>query len=227
MRFPTTFDGSHTLNRQLRMLCVVLISMALGACAAAPKIALQPETKQSIKRIALVEIPEPSEYFMNPGQLPGGAGLYAFGALGGLILGGIEASRLQAASSRFTESVLPHKPGISAALLEQLEIGLKQKGYDVTRIPPPPMTADGKSLDLMKIEGSYDAFLTGSLRGGYNTESGGVAPRLVASFSLLTKSGSEPLFAETYLYGMRSVGQAVHIASDPTFFQIHRSGERQ
>jgi hypothetical protein len=207
------------MSLRLSSICVVLIAIALSACssATAPKVAFQPQAKQTIMRIALIEIPEPIQYSMIPGRSLSASPLMLFGALGGAIYGGIEVSRIQAASTRFTEAVLPYKPDISSSLLEQLETGLKRKGYEVVRVHQPPKTSDGKAYDLTKIEGTFDAVLIGTLNGGYSAGSNGVAPRLVASFTLVTKSGTEPLFADLYSYSTDKIGQMVQVVPDSKF----------
>jgi hypothetical protein len=205
------------MNNKLSRTFVLVIAMLLAACAAAPKIALRPEAKKNIKRIALIDIQEPAKYNMNPGQLPGGAAFYLLGALGGAILGGIEANRFEAATTRFNEAVSPEKPNLSSTVIDRLEFGLKQKGYGITRVPPPAMSADGKAFDLSKIEGTHDAVLTTSLNGGYGVQDNGVGPHVYASISLTAKSSTEQLFAETYIYNSKQFGQTIQIIPEARF----------
>lgn len=189
------------MNRFIRLVFVAILTALLASCAGVPKLPLRAEAKQSIKRIALVETPEPKSYSMNPGSAPGGAALYAFGAIGGAILGGIEASRAEAAATRFTEAVAPLKPALADTMLAQLEKGLIAKGYQVTRVPMPPKTEDGKELDVTKIEGEFDAALFVSFAGGYSAASSDVVPNIFAVASLYSRNGNEKLFNDRYLYG--------------------------
>lgn len=200
-----------------RVAVVLLVVLALGACASAPKVAMNADAKRSLKRIAVIETPEPDRYIMLPGQLPGGFALYAFGAIGGAVLGGIEASRMETASKSFTDAVLPHKPDINATFRNQLLDGLKGKGYEVVLLPPPPKDAEGKGYDLTKLDGAYDAYLIGTIGGGYSMESGRAAPRLLGSVSLVGKAGAPTYFAQTYLYGARKLGDAFWMAPEPRF----------
>jgi len=140
------------MNQLVRAAVVACIVLALGACASAPKVAMTPDAKRTLKRIAIFETPEPDRYIMLPGQLPGGFALYMFGAIGGAVLGGIEASRMETASKSFTDAVLPHKPDVNATFRNQLLGGLKGKGYEVVVLPPPPKDAEGKGYDLTKPE---------------------------------------------------------------------------
>ena len=189
--------------------------VVLTSCATSPKIALRPEAKQSIKRIALVETQEPAQYLMNPGQLPGGQALYVFGAIGGAILGGIEASRTEAATARFTAAVAPLNPDLSGILTAQLETALRAKGYDVVRVASPPIAPDGKGVDLAKIEGRFDAILSATLLAGYSADSVSLRPRITVSILLLSNPGTQKLFAETYIYASRTFGKWIHISPDP------------
>lgn len=200
-----------------RVLLALLSTLALlAACANHPKIALRPEVKQSVKRVAIVEIAEPA-YQMAPGAAPGGAVLYMFGAIGGAILGGIEASRHESATARFTAAVEPLKPALGATMLEQLDAGLRAKGYETLRIPAPPKTADGKGYDFAKVEGGHDAFLVTTLLAGYAVESGAVVPRVSARVVLHPGKGVEPVFSDTYLYASRRFGELVFVEADAQF----------
>lgn len=203
------------MNRVVLALLSAIIAL-LAACSGAPKVAMRPEAKQSLKRVAIVEVPEPT-YSMHPGAAPGGAALYIFGALGGAILGGIEASRQEAASARFTAAIEPLKPALAVAMLEQLDSGLRAKGYETWRVPVPPKTSDGKDYDFTKMVGDHDAILVTTLVAGYAIESGAVVPRVSARVTLHPKQGTELVFSEYYLYAPRKVGELVFVESDPQF----------
>lgn len=205
------------MNTVRRSLGILAICVLLSACVAAPKVAMNPDAKKSVKRIALVTAPEPAEYAMFPGQAPGGAVLYLFGALGGAILGGIEASRYNEATLRFTTALKPLQPELSSQLLTRLESGLTGKGYEVIRVPVPPKDAEGKDLDYTKVQGSFDAILSPVLMAGYANDAGAVAPRVSVGVALVSKNGTEKLFSDTYLYGLRKVGDLVHIEPDSKF----------
>ncbi len=195
----------------------LLISLLLAACASTPKVALTSEVKQSIKRIALIQIHEPEKYFLNPGQAPGGAALYMFGALGGAILGSIEVSRFNTATTQFNSAVSPLKSDLSDTLISQLESGLRNKGYEIVRVPPPPMTADGKRFDFSKIEGQFDAILSSGLTAGYRVDSGMVSPQVTVAILLLSSPKTDTLFEDTYTYSSRQIGKSVWIEPDIKF----------
>lgn len=191
--------------------------MLMVACANAPKVALKPEVKQSIRRVAIVDVPEPTSYSMHPGAAPGGAALYLFGALGGAILGGIEVSRQESATATFTAAVKPLEPKLSSIVLARIEKGLAEKGYEAVRVPAPPKTPDGTSYDLSKIEGAHDAVLVTKLVAGYAVDAGAVVPQIGLYASLHPRQGGDTLFSDAYSYGTRKFGQMVFVESDPKY----------
>jgi hypothetical protein len=212
---PATLENN--LSKILQRVFTLLIAMSLVACATTEKIALNADAKRTIKRVALVDIPEPDRYFMNPGQSAGTPVLFIFGAIGGAIAGGIEAQRFESATTRFTAAVIPLKPNTNSLFVTNLEQGLKQKGYEVTRVPPPPKTADGKQYDIAKINGEFDAVLVANLTSGYAVVSGAAGPRSFASVSLLSNANSSKLFADSYIYSASPFGKNVQVAPDKKF----------
>jgi hypothetical protein len=205
------------MRKSIRQITILVIALLLAGCAATPKIALEPGARNSIKRIAIVETPEPEQYLMYPGQVPAGFVLYAFGAIGGAILGGIEANRVETASKSFTAAVSPFKPSMNSTFQSQLEAGLKAKGYEVARVVAPLKDADSKDYDLAKVDGKFDAFLIGTVGGGYSVDAGGVGPRLLASVNLVDRSGERKHFAQTYLYSVTKIGDFTHISPETRF----------
>lgn len=204
------------MNKLVRNAIIVLLVGILSACASQPKVALKPETKQNIKRIALMSTHEPARYMFHPGALPGGSTLYMFGALGGAILGGIEANRFETATNKFTAAVTPLNPDLSNTLLGELESKLREKGYEITRISELPKGADGKTYNFAQIDGTYDAILIPTLNGGYSVGASAVAPRMSVSVQMTSADGSRQLFADTYSYGADLTGKT-EVTSDPKF----------
>ncbi len=200
---------------KIQVLIVVMLTLLQTACAPAPKVALRPEAKQSIKRIALAETPEPQKYFVHPGATPAAAGLYLFGAIGGAIVGGIEARRQIVATDRFTSAVAPLHPALSSIMVNELEQGLKAKGYDVSLVPIPPHSADGKGYDLSSIKGTFDAVLLAELNAGYVEDSSTVVPRVFIKVSLQSNSGQEKLFADSYIYSHKRIGELEWVETAP------------
>ena len=178
---------------------MLFVAFAVAGCATKPQVAFKPEARKSIRTIAIVETPEPEKYVMTPGQLPAGYMLYMFGAIGGAVLGGIESSRMEAASQSLTSAVNPFKPSLQTTFRNTLESGLRQKGYEVARVAAPPKNSEGSGYDLTKLDGNYDAFVIVDLSGGYGVEGRVTAPRIVGSVSVVGKSGATTHFAQTYV----------------------------
>lgn len=216
-QFSVQTLGGRKVKAAIRNLSIIICAVVLTACASTPKVALSPEAKQGLKRIAVVQTTEPEKYFVYPGQLPGGFVFYMFGAIGGAVIGGIEASRIESATTRFTTAVSPLQPDLSGTLLSGVEEGLRAKGYEIHRVPAPPMLPDGKAYDLSRVDGPFDAVLVTELRGGYVAEGKGVAPSVTVSASLMTKSGSDRIFATTYTYSPEGRGEVVQIEPDENF----------
>jgi hypothetical protein len=206
------------VNRLFRDAFLALLVVALAGCAGVPKTALRPEVKQSIKRIALIEVPEPPEYRVYPGQAPSTGALMMFGAIGGAIAGGIEESRTKEATTRFTMVAVPLKPDLTGILYAELEKGLAAKGYTTLRVPPPPKKPDG-SPDYRSIAGQFDAILAMTFNCGYHHDSRVVAPRIIVFAELLSKDGMDRLFSDNYLYSSSSVGfgEIIRIDPDPKY----------
>lgn len=212
------FTGKVQLKVTSHRISALFLAFILSACAAAPsKVALKPEARNAVKHIALIDVPEPTQYTMNPGPLPGGPALYMFGALGGAILGGIEAKRFNTATEKFNNAISPYHPNITGTLLSQIENGLKQKGYDVVHIPQPPKSSDGKDYDLTKISGNFDAVLITTLGAGYAIESGRCNPSLSVNVSLSEQSSKKTLFSDSYSYSVNKSGNSIHIMPDSKF----------
>jgi hypothetical protein len=202
----------------MQRILTLLIALSLAACATPEKkISLSSESKHTIKRVALVEIPEQGRYTMNPGRSAGSTALFMFGAIGGAIAGGIEAARLESATTRFTDALASNKPNISSQFIADLEVGLKQKGYEVTRVPAAPQDKEGQKSYFDRIEGLFDAVLVAKVDGGYNADSGKASPHVTAAVSLLSKPGSNKLFAESYLYSTQRFGANVLISPDKKY----------
>ncbi len=206
------------MNRSLNTVFVLILVMTLTACATTPKIAMRPEVRESIITIALVETPEPEQYFMSPAPSPASGALLIFGAIGGAIAGGIEATREQTATKKFTETVAPLKPGLVKKMLARLEEGLLDKGYITQCVPPPAMTKDGKNYDFTKLDGDYDAILVAKLVGGYcGILMEGVSPEVRVSISIYSKTGNDLIFADTYYYSSRIPNNENRIVPDPKY----------
>jgi hypothetical protein len=195
---------------------LLTVSILAGGCATVDKTAYSPDSKKRIRTVAVIGVPEPEKYFLNPGQAPGGAALYMFGALGGLILGGIEASRSESATNEFTAAVKPTNPDVARHWNETVLGLLQLRGYEVTQLPQLPKKADGKEVDCTSLNGKYDAVFLSSISTGYAVESS-VEPRVFASVRLTSSSCTDTHFSDAFLYSARPLGKLTHVERDAKF----------
>lgn len=197
---------------------VPLIIVILVACSpAVTRVELNPAKKRLIRRIAIMETPEPSKYLLVPNVSAGAALGVMFGAIGGAVGGTIDVGRQNAASDRFTSAVAPLAPELNAALLDQLEAGLREKGYEIERIPMLPTTSDGKDYDVSKAQGEFDAVFTSSLAPGYACDWGEYMPRIFLRATLYSMSEREKMFANIYCYTAVNIDPFVCVKANPRF----------
>lgn len=187
-----------------------------AGCATVEKTALSSDSKKNIKTVAVVGVTEPEKYTLNPGQAPGGALLYVFGTLGGLVLGGIEASRAEAATNEFTAPIKPTNPDTATHWNELVHSHLQSKGYEVTMLPPLPVKAGTNEFDRSSTAGKFDAVLLSSISTGYAVESD-VEPRITASLRLVSSDCTDIHFSEGLLYSATPLGAFTHIERDTKF----------
>jgi len=196
---------------------VVLVASVLWTgCATVERTPLATETRKGIRTVAVIDVPEPEKYFLVPGLVPGGPALYVFGAIGGLILGGIEAARFEAATDEFTAALKPTRPDVARHWNESVADLLRSKGFEVTRLPPLPKRAEGDGPDCSAIAGKYDAVLLSTISAGYAVESA-VEPRVYASLRLASGRCTETHFSDSLLFSAKPIGSFTHVERDARF----------
>jgi hypothetical protein len=211
-----TQEREDSLISRRNIAVLLMASLLTGGCATVGKTAFSPDSKKRIKTIAVMDVPEPEKYFLDPGQAPGGAALYIFGALGGLILGGIEASRAESATNAFTAAMRTTNPEVARHWNETVIGLLQEKGYEVAQLPALPMKADGKDYDCASIAGKFDAVLFSSISTGYAVETG-VEPRVFVSLRLTSSSCSDTHYSDSFVYSARPFGSVTHLLRDARF----------
>ncbi|MDZ5458351.1 hypothetical protein [Azohydromonas lata] len=161
-------------------------------------------------------MPEPEKYPLNPGQLPGGALLHAFGALGGAVLAGIESSRYETATNEFTTAIKPTRPAIAQHWNESLLLSLQSKGYQAMLVPELPMKKDAQETDCASIAGKYDAVMVSSISSGYAV-SDAVQPVSYAKVKMLSSDCGETYFSDAFSYSTKPMPRTTHSQSDARF----------
>jgi hypothetical protein len=153
-------------------------------------------------------------YFFEPAQSHAGYILYAFGAIGGIVRRGIEATRAENATVKFNTEVSKHPPAIANLWNNELVSTLSQKAYSVQKVPTPPKVEDSNELDCKKVEGKFDAILLTSIDAGYADESK-MEPRVIVTARLMSGDCRDVLYSEQFLYGAKQIGNMVLVERDP------------
>lgn len=204
------------MNTRRSLAAALAASFLLAGCASVEKKALAPESRSKIKTVAVIAVTEPEKYFLNPGQATAGAALYLFGAIGGLVLGTIEAARFESATNEFTAAVKPTNPNVAQHWNETIVNLLQSRGYEVVQFAQLPKKSDGKELDCTSIAGKADAVLISTISTGYVVESK-VEPNVFASIRLASSNCSETYFSDGILYSSKPHGKHTHITRDSKF----------
>jgi hypothetical protein len=194
---------------------LMIVALCVSGCASVEKTALAPEAKKKIKTIGVVSVPEPDKYVLYPGQAPGGAALYAFGALGGLVLGSIEAARTENATNEFTAAVKRANPDVANHWNTTINALLSAKGYQITLLSPLPKRSGSNETDCSSTAGKFDALLLTSITTGYSVEKL-VEPRVLASVRLVSSNCAETYFTDSYSYSANAIGKFTYITRDAT-----------
>ena len=138
-----------------RRIAAACMALALAGCASAPRKAFDRDASSQVHRILLVQYPEPVQYQVFGAQAVPTAGGIALmvlgGAIGGAIVGGIEASHAQARAASLTGAIKPYADGFCPRLYSGLEARLRERGYEVTRIERPLKKSADEVVDYSSV----------------------------------------------------------------------------
>jgi hypothetical protein len=201
------------------IISVVLVLSVLSGCASYQPIPLKAEVKAQVRSVAIVESPEPAkQYVLGASSVPGGFALYAFGALGGLVLGGIEAARMESQASNLTAAMKPFAPQVNNAMRVALAEQLKVRGIEVSTIPLPALKDDAKTPDYASLNLKSQFILEPIVTMvGYRLSSGSLQPVLAARVRLLDATGQTVHYSEVYGYGSMLSDKFNHVPSDAKY----------
>jgi hypothetical protein len=201
------------------LISVVLLLSLLSGCASYQPIPLKADVKAQVRSVAIVEAPEPEkQYVLGAASVPGGFALYAFGALGGLVLGGIEAARMETQASNLTTAMKPFAPQVNAVMREAVAQQLKARGIEVSFIAPPKMKSDDRTPDYASLNLQSRFILEPVVTMvGYRLNGGSLQPMLAARVRLLDSSGQTVHYAEVYGYGSMLNNKFNHVESDSKY----------
>lgn len=131
-----------------------LLVVLLSGCASVPKIEADRAVTGQIKRVAVLGVQEPA--VVEVANLGGAAS--AFGLVGGLIQGSVNADH----AKQFGEALKQQKLSLAEPLERAVAEALKADGFEVTvdRDQKPKPSADGKSDDYSDVRVEADAILS-------------------------------------------------------------------
>ena len=193
-----------------------LVSVAMAGCASVPNIEMLHASAAPIKRIALLQTlsPVPQRVLV---MNMGGAAM-AFGAVGGLIQGGVNADH----SKQFA-AILAKRPALSEEMMADVERSLKAVGYDVmvVRDQAPKQAADGKGDDYSGVHVDADAILSvwfgvvGYVSGGFSVH---YEPSVLVKARLLDAKTKKDIYFKTFCVGYKmKIENAVMLPADTRF----------
>jgi hypothetical protein len=151
--------------RNVLSLASMALAMCLAGCnATVEKKTLDRDASSGVRRIAIVQIPEPRIEVMSEGS----PAMYMFGAVGAAVASSGEEAR----NTRLGEAIRAQKQfPIGARMTDALATHLTASGYLVVRLPGAHEFKDGKfELQHSRLDTDADAILSVSLlRVGYHT----------------------------------------------------------
>lgn len=197
----------------LKSVVIGCLVISMTACGTTQKLKLTQTNKEQIKKIAIVEIEEPEKYTYYPGEVPGGFMLYMFGALGGAVLGGIEATRINNASNEFTAAMnnQQHSPEAASIWNQNLSSSLTDKGYEVFAVKPIKQSSD-RAADCKAIVDQYDAVLFSEMNAGY-AQLDVVSPQILVETKLYDGQCKKTFYTESFLYRSSPINGFTYIPS--------------
>lgn len=177
-----------------KVIPLFFIALLLGACASAPQQKLTIETKQNVKSIALIRVIEPENYIAAN-----------IASLKSFFIGAFNKDN-EIYTKRFTENMAKSEIKIGRALLQELERGLKNKGYEVTILDIELSIKENGEYDYSNIQTDADAILNVWFRAaGYVSppNSIGYEPWLMVSSRMVSAKDKSQIYFQAFNYAAR------------------------
>lgn len=175
-----------------------LILLSFSGCASVPKIEADRAVTSQIKRIAVLDIQEPARIsVVNIGGAP-----MAFGMIGGLIQGSINAEN----SKEFAAAVKEENISFAKPLQQSVMKALEEDGFVMTDATgqKPKLAADGKSDDYSDVVVNADAMLSlwfGEVGYMSSTYSSHYQPWVVVKARLMDAKTKKDIYFKTFAVG--------------------------
>lgn len=183
----------------MHKLVALVLSVALLSGCGASQVAVKPELKAQVQRIALIRVTEPPAYvandFGNPGMM--------FGAVGGA-MAGVSA---MSAGERVNKIARDAKFAVGERYTTALQAKLQSLGYEVRvidaeRIKPEKLLEDYTKVDTQGTDAILDIALQNV---GYATEHPMLSPHWRPSaqvqVAMVTSASHTVVYQEKFMYG--------------------------
>jgi hypothetical protein len=194
--------------------CIIAATTLLTGCASLPKTDLASSNREKLHSIAMLDVTEPrGESVVNFG---GAAG--AFGLIGGLVQGGINANH----TSTYTQHVASEKITFAPVVNDGLTTRLSSNGYEIVALHDQhaKLSSDGKSDDFSDVKTSADAILSVWITSfGYVSppESSDFIPWVVVRARLLDSKSKQDMYFKTFACGWDIKANSVHVEADAQY----------
>jgi len=197
-----------SFHRRLPLALIATASvLVFSGCDTMPNIQLEPQAKSRIKRIALVEVPEPSNVQVD--NLDGVGSPYMVVPPASTNAAGADptpATSTEDHSTQFAIAIKPLKPGLGGAVQAAIAEGLKADGYEVTVVKSPKKVRRTARLPDGLLPADTDAVMwvdcsvVGYMASFY---SGTYEPWLAVNAVLLDPRTDRMVYAKTLCVGYR------------------------
>jgi hypothetical protein len=203
------------LNWQ-RLIAITLCAALLAGCASVPKVSMDAELRRTLMSVAIVEPVEPQQYIVyGASDIPGGFMLYAFGAIGGAMLGTAMAAKAEAQAKSLTASLTPHAPKLGSAFGLALKEEFEKRGVKVSMISTPAVDPETKKLSYQNVSVAEQVIVEPILTIlGYRLNAGALRPMVAARMRVLDAQGVKEKYFDIFLYGDKLGDQFVNIPAD-------------
>lgn len=193
---------------------VIAATIVLTGCASLPKTDLAANNREKLHSIAMLDVTEPrGESVVNLG---GAAG--AFGLIGGLVQGGINANH----TSTYTQRVASEKIVFGPVVNDDLTTRLSSNGYEIVPLhgQHAKLSSDGKSDDFSDVKTDADSILSVWVTSfGYVSppQSSDFIPWVVVRARLLDSKSRQDMYFKTFACGWDIKGNSVHVEADAKY----------
>lgn len=193
--------------------CALLVTL-LSGCANVPKMDLNADSRQKLHTIAVLDVNEPKGVAVV--NFGGAAG--AFGLIGGLVQGAVNASH----SSTYTKRVASDKIVFAPVVADRVIGQLTENGYQVVKLDGQKvkLADDGKSDDYSGIQTDADAIMNVWFTSfGYVSppERTDFIPWVVVRARMLDAKTKQDIYFKTFACGYDIKLNSVHIESDVSY----------